>query len=234
MGIRRIISDLAGVVFPPLCPVCGRRMVDGEKLMCLECLDDLPRTNIHSDRLTRLFEKVANTSVPIERVASWFDYAHDSDYVRLIHDIKYRGRSRLGREAGRVYASELSPTGFFDGIDLLIPVPLHWTKLIRRGYNQSKEIARGISDVTSIPLADNLYAAKAHSTQVNKGAQARLSRASGTFRANPDGLDGRHVLIVDDVLTTGSTMLACAEALMAASPTTRVSVLTLGATRLHS
>jgi len=150
----------------------------------------------------------------------------------LIHDTKYNRRPIVGRKLARIHARELVKSGFFDDIDLLIPIPLHFTKLWRRGYNQSYEIARGLSDVTGLPIGDNLIATRPHPTQTHKNASQRRANSIGTFRVkHPDELESLHILVVDDVITTGSTILAGLETLHTASPTTRLSAYSLALTK---
>ena len=130
------------------------------------------------------------------------------------------------------FASELDNEGFFDGMDAILPVPMYAWKQVRRGFNQAEEIAKGISDVAGIPVWHNLTAIRPHQSQTTRNAVERAANAAGIYAVvEADRLDGRHVLIVDDVITTGSTILGCCEAVMKAS-TAEVSVLSLAATRM--
>jgi len=132
-----------------------------------------------------------------------------------------------------MFAEEIMPSGFFDGIDLILPVPLHYLKELKRGYNQSHHIALGISDITDIPVG-SLLRARRHPSQTSKNAAGRLDNARGTFSVGQQEDVARysHILIVDDIITTGSTLCACAEAIHSASPQTSISILTLAATRM--
>lgn len=219
---------LLGLVYPDLCEVCGRSLVSGEEVLCLHCLDALPRTGVHESDFNMLHKRLASTT-PIERAAGYFHYYRESPYVEIIHRAKYGGRPELVEKMARRYARELAAAGFFDGIDVIAPVPLHKLKLWRRGYNQSRYIADGIRSVVSIPVVDNLVAARGHASQTSSGVFARWLNAGNVYDVRrPHELDGRHVLVVDDVVTTGATLLACCNALKSAAPSCRVSVLALG------
>lgn len=231
--LKSMLDDLLRVVYPEYCEVCGTPLVDGERLICLSCDLTMPRTMIHRQPTSDIHHRLAAPRLPIEKTASYFYYYRDSPYSEIIKRAKYNNRPELAKNLGKRFATELVKDNFFDGIDLLIPIPLHRMKQLRRGYNQSEEICRGISSVTSIAIADNLHA-RSHSTQTKKNASQRAANVSGLFHVtDAKELDGKHLLIVDDVITTGATMRNAVEAVNAASPTARLSVLSLGATRLY-
>lgn len=224
-------SLVADILFPRVCAVCGRPLVSGEDVMCLGCLIDLPRTNQHLRQPNDIHTRLISLHAPLERCASLFHYHRENPYSRLIKGAKYRGRPSIGRKLAQMFATELKPTGFFDGIDLIIPVPIHLFRFLSRGYNQTHYIARGISDVTGIEVWDNLRASRPHSAQARKGAEARRVNAAGTFSVlRPRELAGRHILVVDDVITTGSTMVSALDTIKNAEPSARLSVLSLALT----
>lgn len=162
-----------------------------------------------------------------------FHYIKDSPYTHLILNAKYNNRPTILRILARDFALTLQSEHFFSDIDLLIPIPLNWRKLLRRGFNQSEHIALAISEVTSIPVSDNLKALP-HSTQTRKNAIQRAANVDGTIRVtDPAELAGLHILLIDDVITTGATLLTAAKAIHTISPTTRISILTLAATKLN-
>lgn len=232
--VKRWGGNLLDVVFPRVCTVCHTPLVEGEDVMCLKCLLDLPRTNLHTRQPNELTYRLMSLHAPIERAASLYHYMSGTPYVSLIHDTKYNRRPIVGTKLAAMHAREILDSGFFDGIDLMIPIPLHFTKEWRRGYNQSYEIAAGLSEVTGIPIGDHLKARHPHSTQTRKSASERRANSAGSFRVvRPEELDSMHVLVVDDVITTGSTILAGLEALHAASPSTRLSVYSLAMTKMR-
>ena len=229
----KFLNSLLNLVYPNVCEVCGRTLVRGERLMCLHCLADLPLTNAHREDFVIIHKRLAST-VPLERATGYFYYFKNDPYTRLIHSAKYSGRPKLARMLASQFSASLRKEGFFDGIDAVVPVPMHWIKKIRRGYNQSEYVGKGISDVTSLPVVELLRAAKAHRTQTALGGQARWRNLQDVYKTveGDVGTGYRHVLVVDDVVTTGATLLSCCKALHDKWPDMRISVLVLGVTRL--
>lgn len=235
MALRDWSRALLSMIFPDVCSVCHRSLVDGEDFLCLGCLSGLPRTNIHALPFNQIHERLAMPGMLIERAGAWFWYIRGSDFRSIVHDAKYRGMWSICRRAAATYAREIAPDGFFDGIDMIVPIPLHRSRFLSRGYNQSEQIALGVSDVTGIPVGHCLQAVCGHESQTRHNATERLRNAMGIYEVIPEMkpiLQGKHVLIVDDVITTGATMLACLKAIADAAPTARLSVMSLGATRL--
>lgn len=228
--LRSVPSRLASLVFPRLCPVCGRALVEGEETMCLHCRCAMPAINCRPFDNNSLHRHLASP-VPIELAASMFVYTRGDVYVKLIHAAKYNGRPALARRLAREFALQLSADGFFSSIDCIIPVPLHWWKQIRRGYNQSEAIASGIASVAALPVITDALSAAGHSSQTRHSRSERWLNASSVYvcsRRLPPSVG--HVLVVDDVITTGATMLACCNALRQRYPYLRISVLSLAAT----
>ena len=169
--------------------------------------------------------------IPFRRAASLLHYSPDSEVAQLVACFKYRHCPDLARMLGARLAHEIADSGFFKGIDCVIPVPLHFTKLIRRTYNQSEYLARGIADTTGLPLCKLLKATRPHRSQTSLSHHARRRNTIGIFRLhNPGVLAGKHVLLVDDVFTTGATLYSSALAILKRQPDVEVSFLTLGLT----
>lgn len=220
-NIRHIVLDL---VAPELCCVCRRRLVAGERHICTHCLVELPRTGYYGDS-TPMSAVVANGIARPGFTAAWFFYKHTSPYADIVRRAKFSDRPSLAHYAGTLMARELiaqEQTGFaagsgqmpFSAVQLLLPVPMHWSRRLRRGFNQSVEIARGIAEVTDIPVVDNLVALKHHPKQSRRRADKRRKNLVDNFAvADPHELDGKHIVIVDDVVTTGATVAECVRAI---------------------
>ena len=191
----------------------------------------MPRTNIHLDNFNEVHRRLASPGLPVERAGAFFYYTRNSPFSGLIRSAKYRSRPSIARYLGASYAKEIKPDGFFDDIDAVVPMPLHILKFAKRGYNQSEAICKGISDVTSLELRPDLLSVRRHATQTRKSAIQRLKNVEDKFHCAADAsIEGAHLLVVDDVITTGATMLAALTALRRSNPLTKVSVLVLGCT----
>lgn len=216
------------LLFPRCCVVCGSPLSRGEECLCTCCNINLPRTGFHL-RKDNPVECLFWGRIPgLKRASSFLFYRKGSDFRRILHLLKYGGYKELGEVMGRYMAAELSSGGFFDGVDMIIPVPLHRKKQKLRGYNQSEWIARGIASVTGIPLcAECMIREKNTETQTRKSTFERWENVEGIFRlCDTVHFEGKHVLLVDDVLTTGATTVACASVFARVSGI-RISVLTL-------
>ncbi len=229
----RILKGVVNLIWPDVCEVCGCTLVKGEKVICLGCRLKLPRTNLHTQEFSLIHHRLAGR-VPIERAAGYFYYYRSDSFTRLIHAAKYNGRPNVARYLAREYAGEIKNDGFFSGIDLILPVPLHRFKLWKRGYNQTEYLARGLKDATGIAIGSNLVATRGHSTQTRKGSYMRWLNTRNIYDVvHPGELEGKHILVVDDVITTGATLLACCEAIHRSAPTATISVLTLAVSHLQ-
>lgn len=235
MKIKDLLTSVTAVFMPRNCSVCGKPLDADERYICRRCMMDMPRTH-YEDIPFNAFDQLMAGKVPIERCVSYFFYQKNDPYASILHDIKYRNMPTMGRWLTEHATHELLPSHFFDGIDAIVPVPLHYTKLASRGYNQSEYLAKGIARAIGVPVIKALRATKEHSTQTHKDAAERLLNTQGMYAASTrhcHGLDGKHLLIVDDVVTTGSTLLACATALKTAIPNVRLSLFTLAAAQLE-
>jgi ComF family protein len=225
--MKNLLSDFIELFFPDLCKVCNGKLMHDEKHICLSCFYKLPETNSHlSD--DNSVEKRFWGKVETEHAYSFFKYVKDSDFHQLLSELKYKGCKELGEYLGEYYASLLKNAGKLSDIDCIIPVPLHSKRLNKRGYNQSEWIAKGFSRVFQKDLIiDNLYRKSANSTQTRKSVYNRWINVSDIFALkDPKQPEGKHILLVDDVLTTGSTITACAQTLHSAK-NVRISIVTL-------
>ncbi len=228
--LKGICKDILGVLFPPVCHICGTRLTDEESFICNPCISHLPRTHFHRRRMNAVETRLAGI-IPFRAAASHFFYSRTSETATLLHDLKYRKFPALGRRIGRLIGEELNGTPFLDGIDLIMPIPLHFMKRAKRGYNQTEELAAGLSEATGIPVTLALRASKPHRTQTSLSMAQRQKNTSGIFSIkNPAELAGRHILIIDDVCTTGSTLISAGETLLAAVPSCTISFYTVACT----
>ncbi len=229
MKANSLLHDLADLFFPRLCPICRQTLNRDERAICTDCLHRLPRTNYHLDSFSPMAQLFAGKT-PIEQCAAFLFFTTPGDARDLIHHIKYHGGKNCGERLGYIYANELKSTGFFNGIDKIAPIPLHPAKERKRGYNQSEWIARGIHQATGIPLCtDLLYHVTDTHSQTRKGIYQRWLDTHTAYQADTSSITPDiHILLVDDVVTTGATLLACAQALHTQG-IRRISCLTLAA-----
>ena len=231
--IKQWLSAAGDFALPRVCPVCGQSLDGDERWLCRKCLAGLPRTRYEEVEFNTMEQHFAG-KVPIERATAYFFYEKGSPYASILHDIKYRSVPRMGRWLTARAVGDIAGSHFFDGIDVVTAVPLHLSKLAKRGYNQSEYLARGIADRLNIPYVEALKAIRPHSTQTHKGAMERWQNIQDnyTLKNDADRLAGKHILLVDDVITTGATLTVCASFLKHI-PGTTVSIFTLAAARLE-
>lgn len=212
---------------PRHCVICHDRLLTAQVHICLSCLIKLPRTPFLWSEGNE-FEQNLWGKLPLVRATSYLHYAKGGDVRKLLYELKYYHNPTIGLFLGKCMAQELLPLGFFKGIDYIIPVPLHPKKERKRGYNQSKMIAQGVSDITQIAiLSDQLARKQYNETQTDKGLYERWANVQNIFTlSSPTQLVGKHILLIDDVFTTGATIVACADAFCQVN-NLRISVLTL-------
>lgn len=209
------LSDFWFLLFPKNCEACGRALSRGEEVLCFDCLYELPRTHFCKEAdnpIMQLFEG----RIRLERATALFYFQKGSKFRKLLHSLKYRHKPEIGVLLGKELGAEMLASGNFSDIDYIIPVPLHPNRQKKRGYNQSERIAAGISEITKIPvLADVLIRNTDTKTQTKMNKEERWQNVSGKFIVmDADVLKGKHVLLVDDVVTTGATTEACGTTLL--------------------
>lgn len=227
-SIRRYIRACADVFFPRLCVVCGTRLALDEQQLCISCLHQLPLVRFASftenpmaDRFVGLF--------PIVRAASCFHYQKGATVNRILIDLKYHDNPQVGYVLGRFMGRMLLARGFFDEVDVILPVPLSRLRRWQRGYNQSEWLARGVSAITGIPVCcDAVRRVRNNPTQTRLDRWRRLENVDSIFglTRHSSALPGKHLLLIDDVFTTGATMLSLCDTLKTI-PGVRFSILTL-------
>ena len=206
------ISDLIGLIFPRHCCVCGETLSRQERDICLNCLYTLPKIEPHHKKE---IEQIFWGKIDIERAASFMYYRKGSPYNALMHKLKYKDAPEVGTRLAEMAAKELMDSGFFDGITRIVPLPLSKKKLRKRGYNQSEYIAMGLSNITGISVDTSLVKRDiANETQTHKNRDERWENVKDIFSVNSNvSLEEEHVLLVDDILTTGATICSCAATL---------------------
>lgn len=226
-----IWNDLLHLFYPNLCAICKKPLVEGEEQICLECLYDLPHTRYHKQTNNPAEQRFAG-KVRIEYGSAYLLFEKGGVTQCLIHALKYRDNKELGfllgRQAGRELLADHSP---LCQADLLIPIPLHPRKQRKRGYNQSEWIADGISSALGIPVrTDCVSRLIPNNSQVRLSIYERWLNTCSIFKTTlPEALENKHVILIDDVITTGATTTACAEALQVV-PGIRISVFSLSIT----
>lgn len=227
-----LLTRLLDIIAPRTCIVCGSRLSVTEDVICQKCCLHLPRTGFATSATDNLMARLFWGQMPAERAAALFYYQPRSETARIVYDMKYAGRADAAVAMGRLIATELIGTGFFEGIDIMVPVPLTRSRKRRRGYNQSELLAQGISEVTGIPVdAKAVERTDFTASQTSIMRWMRRDNVKGAFR--PVGtarLHGRHVLIVDDVITSGATTMACGGCMNTAGDI-RLSIVTLAFTK---
>lgn len=230
--MMRSLTKLFDLISPRLCVVCGHRLTPDESVLCAHCHLHMPFTNYHTTPLDNPMARLFWGLFPVQRVTALFFYRPKSDTSRIIYDIKYHGHHEVATRMGIITANVIGPSGFFDGIDAIVPVPLTRRRKRSRGYNQSEEFAQGLSMSTGIPVLPNAIK-RIHfdSSQTQKSAMERRNSVQTVFQlADADAVKDKHILVVDDIVTTGATLSACATELCKAGGVT-VSILSLGFTK---
>ena len=221
-----LIKDIIDFVLPQRCFMCGNRLSVQERSICTVCYAHLPFTGYHLAEHSPL-EKYFCFYFPIERAVSYFH--HDGERTRsIIYHIKYYGHPEAGEHLAYGYAEELKEHCFFKGIDAIVPIPLHWRRKLERHYNQSYHIAKGISRSTGIPIWENVVKRMVNNvSQTRVARDERLDNVKNIFRVtDAEKVKGKHLLLVDDVITTGATIKSCAKELAKVSGV-KISVLSL-------
>lgn len=222
-------SRLLDLISPRLCVVCGNRLAVTEEVVCSKCYLHLPRTDFGHDLYENVMAKLFWGQIKLEKATALFYYEPHAETVQILYEMKYKNHPEIGVVMGRMMAKELMKSGLFEDIDALVPVPLAKKREHERGYNQSLELAKGVSEVTHLPIANQVVRrTKFVDSQTHRGRWERNENVENVFElVDGDSLSGKHVLLIDDVVTTGATIIACAQEMQKAS-NVRISVLALG------
>lgn len=247
---REIVGGIAGtayavgdIILPRYCAVCGRKLLVHEKFVCIYCMADFPYTynwmmprNRMADRFNEMIQRdiiAAEDHEPYAYAAALFLYRGESSYKRIPYRLKYHGDIGIGRHLGKILGQKLAGAGHFPDVDMVIPVPLHWRRRWERGYNQAAVIAAEAASALGAALREDIIVRhRKTQTQTKLDVQGKMKNVQGAFRIREKFLSSppaaRHILLVDDVFTTGATIHACFRALRTVYPPgTRISAATL-------
>ncbi|MFK7907155.1 MAG: ComF family protein [Chitinophagales bacterium] len=221
------LGDFINLLYPETCAACNRGLQLHEEVICLHCRHGLPQTNFHHEPDNHVAKHFWG-KLPIQNAAAFYYFTKGSKVQNLIHNLKYHGQQEVGVKIGEMYGKKLLEAPAFQDIELIVPVPLHPTKKKRRGYNQSDVFAEGLSKTMNVPWSpDALQRVVFSNTQTRKDHLERWENVENIFEvADAEQMEGKHILLVDDVVTTGSTLEACARQILEVE-NTRLSIVTL-------
>ena len=227
-----ILHDVVSLFYPYHCMICEKPFIESEQHICLDCLCDLPKTNYHINKGNPARALFAGYP-QVNEVTAFLFFEKDGTTQKLIHSLKYYGNKNLAEFMGRIAARELQNYGFYASIESIIPIPLHPKKEKQRGYNQSGLIAKGISSVYGCEIENNVLRRVTNTkSQTRKTIYDRHVNVEKIFEASgTEHLFGKHVLLVDDVCTTGATASSCIEALLSTVPEIKISIFSLSIAR---
>lgn len=225
--MKHLLNDFVDLFYPRLCLLCKNSLIDNEQQICLHCLFNLPKTNFHTNKdnpVSALFAGFRQ----VNEVTAFLFFEKDGITQKLIHSFKYYDNKTLAEYLGRIAALELKEYGFYASVDTIIPVPLHRKKEKKRGYNQSELIANGIASI---------YGCEVDKTSINRITDTESQTRKSVFErhinvekifslTNAEHLVGKHILLVDDVITTGATTSACVE-ILSEIPEINISIFSL-------
>ena len=231
--ISTVLRDVASLFLPRTCLACGRVLLENEGSVCLACRYNMPLPNFAKRKdnpIKLLFENVLD----VESAAAMFWFVGGTEWQRIVHNFKYHGRWFFAQKMGEWMGEELLDSGNFDDIDLIVPIPLHYRRRLHRGYNQSEQLALGVGRKMGVEC-DFRSMRRCHynDSQTSKSRSERWENVEEIFEVRRvEKLRGKHILLIDDVLTTGATMASCASAIVkACEGDVRISIATLTVSR---
>ncbi len=228
--IKQPFRDVFHLFYPNLCLACGQHLKVRKDIICISCQVKLPKTNFHLHEDNPVIEHFWGR-ISIGAGAAYLYFSKGSKAQQLLHELKYKGKGRIGVVLGKRYGMQLKKSPLYQSIDLIVPVPIHIRKRRIRGYNQSAKFAEGLSETLGVPWKEGMKRLDMVDSQTQKSRMARFENVENSFQVlDPKSLADKHILLVDDVITTGATLEACALKILAI-PGTKVSVATIAIAR---
>lgn len=228
--VQSTVNDLIHLFFPHVCVGCGSDVLSVNHQLCLKCISKLPATNFFNQTPNPV-EKIFYGRIDVAAAASGYFFTKDSLIASLIYELKYKGNKAVGWYMGEKLGYLIAGSKRFSGIDIIIPLPLNARRLQKRGYNQSVVLCEGITSVWSKPVVAGAVVRKVNTeTQTHRGRVTRWENMDGVFAVEqPEAIKNKHILLVDDVVTTGASLEACGSEILKA-PGTKLSIATLAYT----
>ena len=222
-----IAQSITQLIYPNICAACGEELLGNEHLICVTCTQALPKTNFHLQHDNPVWQKFYGR-VQIENATSLYYFNKNTLLQELLHALKYNGKQKIGVELGRRFAKEIVNCAWLKNVDYLIPVPISAKKIKQRGFNQSECIVEGLHQILNIPTDNTSIIRSKHTrSQTTMHINERIQNVKNAFAMQTKNLlENKHVILVDDVLTTGATLESCAQEILALT-NTKVSILTL-------
>ncbi len=227
---KNYVNDFLHLFFPHLCIGCGSDILNTQDILCAKCIDDLPVTGFIA-AMGNPVEKIFYGRINIQRAGSAFYFTKNSVMQHAIIQLKYKNNKPAGIFLGKLLGWQIAQSTRFDDVDLIVPVPLNDKKFYKRGYNQAEIIAKGIASIWHRPVAANVVERVLFTeTQTHKNRVDRWKTMEGVFTVSqPEAIANKHILLVDDVITTGSTLEACGQTILKI-PGIKLSIATLAYT----
>ena len=229
--IKPLVNIVKGLMYPSICPNCGQLLASGEHYVCSKCITKLPFTHWGNSRKNIIRELLFEKIQKLEKTYSLFYFIQKNDIHKLLHSLKYKNKPEIGIELGFLLGQKLQEADMTD-FDKIIPIPLHLRKKKIRGYNQSTKIAQGIADTIDRPIdIKSVTRAIYTETQTKKNKYERIKNMKGVFSIkDPKKLENKHILIIDDIITTGATILSLSKE-MSKIKGIKISIATLAVTK---